>query len=82
MRRKCRFRRSVLLTAISLNFPETEEINFSNVNKYEGLTYIKTDVNDTSKTAPDFLSFDIDEDATIYVAYEKLDHLFAIFLAL
>jgi predicted esterase len=52
-----------------------EEINFSNLDKYAGLPYIKTDINDTSETAPDFLSFNIDTDATVYVAYEKFDNL-------
>jgi poly(3-hydroxybutyrate) depolymerase len=54
---------------------DTEEINFSNIDKYEGLTYIKTDINDAGKTGEDFLSFNIDENAVIYVAYEKLDNL-------
>ena len=58
----------------SLLSTELEEINFSDLGKYEGFTYIKTDVRDTSKTAVDFLSFEIDEDAVIMVAYEKLDH--------
>jgi hypothetical protein len=51
----------------------TEEINFSNTGQYAGLPFIKTDVNDTAATATDFLSFDIDSDAIIYVAYEKFD---------
>ena len=54
---------------------EIEEINFSNLDKYERLTYIKTDINDANKTGDDFLSFNIDEDAVIYVGYEKLDNL-------
>jgi predicted esterase len=54
---------------------EIEEINFSNLDKYEKLTYIKTDINDANKTGDDFLSFNIDENAVIYVAYEKLDNL-------
>jgi hypothetical protein len=51
----------------------TEEINFSGLDKYKGLTYIKTDVNDTAKTAEKFLSFRVDEDVTVYVAYEAMD---------
>lgn len=53
----------------------TEEINFSDVGKFAGLSYIKTDINDTAETASDFLSFEIDTDATIYIAYEKFDKL-------
>ncbi|MEP6947722.1 MAG: putative Ig domain-containing protein [Ginsengibacter sp.] len=53
---------------------DMEEINFSAIDKYEGFTYIKTDVNDANKTGEDFLSFNIDENAIIYVAYEKLDN--------
>ena len=51
----------------------TAEINFSGVDKYEGLTYIKTDVNDTAKTAEKFLSFRVDENVIVYVAYETMD---------
>jgi beta-glucanase (GH16 family) len=51
----------------------TEEINFSNIGPFAGLPYIRTDINDTAATAADFLSFEIDEDAVIYVAYEKFD---------
>ncbi|MEO8764017.1 MAG: putative Ig domain-containing protein [Ginsengibacter sp.] len=54
---------------------DTEEINFSGLDKYEGLTYIKTDINDANKTGDNFLSFEIDKAAIIYVAYEKLDNL-------
>jgi hypothetical protein len=54
---------------------DMEEVNFSRFDKYEGLTYIKTNINDANKTGDDFLSFDIDENAVIYVAYEKLDNL-------
>ncbi|MBL4675002.1 MAG: hypothetical protein JKY70_02170, partial [Mucilaginibacter sp.] len=50
-----------------------EEINFSDAGKYEGLTYIKSDVNDTSRTEKDLLSFSVDENVTVYVAYEVHD---------
>lgn len=50
-----------------------DQINFSNLDKYAGLTYIRTDINDTSKTAPVFLSFHTDENVVVYVAYETLD---------
>jgi hypothetical protein len=51
-----------------------DEINFSSLGKYEGLTYVKTGINDAFKTRDDFLSFNIDENAVIFVAYEKLDN--------
>src|SRR4029079_3959713 len=41
---------------------------------YRGLTYIKTDINDANETGDDFLSFIVDENAIIYVAYEKTGH--------
>lgn len=52
----------------------TEEINFSNTGRYAGLPFIKTDINDTAETATDFLSFELREDATVLVAYEKFDN--------
>ncbi|MFT4155004.1 Ig-like domain-containing protein [Parafilimonas sp.] len=51
----------------------TEEINFSDIGKYEGLTFIKTDINEKDTSADNFLSFNIDNDATVYVAYETLN---------
>jgi len=57
---------TVLTTAV-------DEINFNNLDRYEGLTYIKTDINEKDTAVENFLSFDIDEDATVYVAYETLD---------
>jgi len=53
-----------------------DEINFSNLDEYEGLTFIRTDVNEKDTAVDNFLSFDIDEDATVYVAYETLDSNF------
>lgn len=53
-----------------------EEINFSNLAGYDGLTFIKTDINDADKSAKNFLNFNIDEDATVYIAYETLDSNF------
>lgn len=51
----------------------TEEINFSDPGKYAGVAYIKTDINDTARVTPAFLSFDVDENVTLLVAYECLD---------
>ncbi|MEO5593353.1 MAG: putative Ig domain-containing protein [Chitinophagaceae bacterium] len=50
-----------------------DEINFSELSGYSGYTFIQTDTDDANKSTPDFLSFDIDADATVYIAYEKLD---------
>lgn len=56
---------------------EKEEINFSNLSVYKGFTLIQTDMNDADTSVVNFLSFNADEPAVIYVAYEKLDHLFS-----
>ncbi len=55
---------------------DLEEINFSDLNNYGGITFIKTAASDADKIAADFLSFTIDENATVYIAYEKLDNIF------
>lgn len=55
---------------------DLEEINFSNLMGYGGLTFIKTDINDADTSVNKFLSFNIDEDAIVYVAYETLDSNF------
>lgn len=57
----------------TVSLPYLEEINFSDVGKYQGLTYIKGDINDTSKTDAAFLKFSVDENVVVYVAYETLD---------
>lgn len=54
---------------------DIEEINFSNPGKFDGFTYIKTDVNDANRSEENFLSFVLSDDADVYVAYEKLDNL-------
>ncbi|MEO6001027.1 MAG: Ig-like domain-containing protein [Chitinophagaceae bacterium] len=59
----------------SLLSSNPNEITFSNVGGYEGLTYIQTDVNDANKSTENFLSFENDEDVVVYVAYEKLDKI-------
>ncbi|MEP7277446.1 MAG: hypothetical protein ABI813_02280 [Bacteroidota bacterium] len=50
-----------------------EEINFSEPGNYQGLTFIRTDENEANKSADNFLHFTIDEDAIIYIAYEKIE---------
>ena len=60
---------SMLTTAL-------EEINFSNLAGYDGLTYIRTNINEVDTSINNFLSFNIDEKANVYVAYEALDSNF------
>jgi pimeloyl-ACP methyl ester carboxylesterase len=55
---------------------EQQEVNFTDPGKYTGLTFIQTDQEDANKIGPGFLNFRIDEDALVYVAYEKTDRLF------
>jgi dienelactone hydrolase len=55
---------------------DLDEINFSNLSEYGGLTFIKTDINDVDTSVNNFLSFSVDEDAIIYIAYETMDSLF------
>lgn len=55
---------------------EDDEINFSETGAYEGLTYIPGNNRDTARSTENYLSFSTDEDAMIYVAYEKLDNLY------
>ena len=64
------FRRGKVLTT------NIQEINFSDLSRYEGLTFIKTNIDEADTLANDFLNFSIDEDAIIYVAYETLDSNF------
>lgn len=53
-----------------------QEINFNDLGRYEGLTFIKTNINEADTLVNDFLNFNIDEDAIVYVAYETLDSNF------
>jgi len=52
------------------------EVSFSKVGDYEGLTYISTSQDQANLSGRDILSFEVDEDVIVYVAYEKLDNLF------
>ena len=54
----------------------TGEINFSGLNNYYGLTFIKTDVNDSTPASQDYLSFTVDRDVKVMVGYEKFDRLY------
>lgn len=78
------YRTSVIKIGESPNFNSKDsvlsddlpEINFNDVGKYKGLTFIQTDANDANKSDENFLSFDIDENAIVYIAYETLDSNF------
>jgi predicted esterase len=56
---------------------DDDEITISNTAGYEGMTYIPGNAKDTSRKSNAYLTFDVDEDARVYVAYEKKDHLFS-----
>ncbi len=53
-----------------------DEITFSETGAYEGLTYIQGNNNDTVRISENYLQFNTDENATVYVAYERLDNLY------
>jgi dienelactone hydrolase len=46
------------------------------ITAYEGLTIIRPDASDTVNAGQRYLSFDVDEDVVVYIAYEKRDNLF------
>ncbi len=52
------------------------EVSFSEVGRYEGFTYIATSQETTNLDQDDLLSFTVDEDVTVYVAYEALNRLY------
>ena len=55
---------------------DDNEITVSNCNGYEGMTFIPGNSADINRTSKNYLSFNVDEDARVYIAYEKKDHLF------
>lgn len=60
-------------------FPHTQagtEVSFSKVGPYEGMTYISTSSEAANFTGDSVLTFTVDENVRVYVAYEKLDLLF------
>jgi hypothetical protein len=59
------------------NGPLHGEVTLSDgIGAYQGLTIIRTDAKDTVNAGERYLSFDVDEDVVVYVAYEKRDKLF------
>ncbi len=57
------------------NYRISSEISISDVSTYGGLTFIPSLFTTCNSTAENYLSFDVDEDATVYVCYEVLDNL-------
>lgn len=52
-----------------------DEISFSEIGSYDGFTLVKTPGSDTSRSEKDYLSFETDEDAIVYIGYEKKDRV-------
>jgi predicted esterase len=52
------------------------EVSLSDVSSFKDLILIRTDANDTIHAGPYYIEFSVDEDVTVFVAYEKLDHLY------
>lgn len=53
-----------------------DEVSVSSTAGFDGMTFIPGNAKDTNRFGGDYLSFEVDEDARVYVAYEKKDHLF------
>ena len=56
---------------------KNSETNISDPSVFEGLTFIQTYHGDRDSSDVDFLSFEVDEDVIVYIAYEKCDHLYS-----
>jgi hypothetical protein len=52
-----------------------DEISFTLTGSYDGMTVIKMPVADTARHEQSYLSFETDEDAIVFVGYEKKDRL-------
>jgi predicted esterase len=48
-----------------------DEVTVSDPGNYEGLTILQTDVYDTINAKPFYLEFTVDENASVYIAYER-----------
>ena len=55
---------------------KNSETNLSKTAGFDGLTFIQTAHSDRDSSDADFLSFDVDQDVIIYIAYEKCEHLY------
>lgn len=52
------------------------ETSFSFAGSYEGMTFIRPDHSNRDYTGDDALTFTVDEDVTVYIAYDIMDNLF------
>jgi len=69
---------SKMRIGVSTHFDrDDDEVTISNTNGYDGITFIPGNNRDTNRTNNNYLSFDVDDDARVYVAYEKKDFQFA-----
>lgn len=68
---------SIVAEGVSPHLRGDDEVTFSgDLANYEGMLLINTSPSDTVLARPYYLQFDVDEDVTVYVAYEKLETLF------
>jgi hypothetical protein len=68
---------SVLYPGQLPNLQAGTEVTFSGTGPYEGMTYIVTSQDQANFSGENVLSFTVDEDVVVYVAYEKLDNLYS-----
>ncbi len=52
------------------------EVSFSDIGPYGGVTFISTSQDQANLSGENILSFDVDADVIVYVAFEKLDNLY------
>ena len=67
---------SEMMTGELPNQENGTEVFFSEPGPYTGLTYISTSAKQANIEGDNILGFHVDQDVTLYVAYEKLDQLF------
>ncbi len=68
---------SVVAEGMSPHVRGDDEVTLSgDLGNFKGLTMIMTNPGDTSAVKDAYIRFTTDDDATVYVAYEKLDNLF------
>lgn len=59
------------LSAGDVVYIDRNEIAFTKVEGYEGAQYIRTAMDDAKSADPIFLTFEIDQPATVYIGYNK-----------
>ena len=53
-----------------------ENYSFSDLSGYDGVTFIKSEANDSTVADETYMSFVVDRDVEIIVGYEKMDNLY------